>query len=100
MKSRTTEPKYTMSAPYPNDELFAVCAPDGHIIHTTASADPASAIKEYVETEQSMQWVINLSREMHGESKSCAPSWEGLEAQGFRVITVSLVPRDEVLNEE
>lgn len=82
-----------MKPPYPNDELFAVCDPDGHIMHTTVTPDTQQSIDEFLSVEQSMQWVVNLNREAHGKRPACASSWEGFEAQGYRVIPVSIVPR-------
>ena len=81
-----------MNDPQPLPDLFCVCDPTGHLVHTTVAIDEKSSIEEWLETEKCMQWIYNLGRRHRGESEACLSSWEGYEAQGYRVVTVELIP--------
>lgn len=76
----------------PSGVMFCVVDPAGVMVHTTVSLDEQGAINEWITTEQSMNWVHNAVRKVQGQQQVCAPSWEGFEAQGYRVIPIELIP--------
>lgn len=72
--------------------LYCVCDPNGVLVHTTVGVEPRDCIEEWLHTEQSMNFIGNLGRQIRGETKRCAPSWEGYEAEGYRIVRVNLIP--------
>lgn len=81
-----------MNAPYPNDGLFAICDPEGHIDHTTVTPDAQQSIAEFLSVEQAMHQIYSWRNEAHGEMPVCTPSWEVWEAQGYQVISIIIHP--------
>lgn len=80
--------------PKPTTGLFAVCDPHGNLVHTTVCTKPEESIAEWLSIEGSINWLINLTNGRRGNRK-CLPSWEGYEAEGYRIVPVTLNP-DEV----
>ena len=74
----------------PCTELYAVCDPQGNIVHTCLSTKPDEAIEEWLKTEQAMNWIGNLGRAMRQEGKRYTPSWEGYEAEGYTIEEVEI----------
>jgi hypothetical protein len=70
--------------------LFAVVDPQGNIVHTTIRTQPEESILEWMNVEQSMQWIKNMGRKAIGQPYGPAPSWEGYEAQGYRIVPVEV----------
>ncbi|HEY6154671.1 MAG TPA: hypothetical protein VIW07_13100 [Candidatus Udaeobacter sp.] len=81
-----------MTAPKPLLDMFCVCDPKGVLVHTTVATDEKSAIEFWMETESAMNLLSNCGRTVRGESQRCLPSWEGFEAEGYRVVRVNLIP--------
>jgi hypothetical protein len=80
------------STPRPVTGLCCVCDPQGCLVHTTVATDPQSAIEEWLRIESAVTLVANAARVIRGESKKCLESWEGFEAQGYRIVPVDLIP--------
>lgn len=74
--------------------MFAVCDPQGVIVHTTVSTDYQGAIEMWFDVERGMNKLANMCRVVRGEPPCCMPSWEGYEAEGYRVIRLTLVPNE------
>lgn len=81
-----------MNAPQPLTGLFCVCDVNGHLVHTTVAISPQDAIDEWLSIEGSMNSLANLCRTVKKEPKKCLPSWEGFEAEGYRIVRVQLLP--------
>ena len=77
----------------PSGTMFCVVDPHGVMVHTTVSLDEEGAIKQWIETEQAMNWVHNAVRRVQGSAQVCAASWEGFESEGYRVIPIELIPK-------
>lgn len=84
--------------PKPTTGLFAVCDPQGNLVHTTVCTTPEEAIAEWLSIERGMNWLVNLMPHRRGNQR-CLPSWEGFEAEGYRIVPVTLSP-DEVTHAE
>lgn len=73
--------------------LFTIQDPTGHVIVTMVSLSEPEAIREFMETEQGINIIANAGRWSRGEKTGPAPSWEYYEAEGFKVIPISIVLR-------
>lgn len=62
--------------------------PDGHLIHTHVADEPEDAIADFLKTEQAMNILYNAARVTHRRPEECTKSWEGFEAEGYRVVPV------------
>lgn len=82
-----------MNPPQPF-EGFCIVSPDNELIFTTVSTTEADSIREWVEQEQSMNFIANMGRGARGEEQACAKSWEGFEAEGYRVAPIVLQQRE------
>lgn len=69
---------------------FCVVDPEGIFIHPTLSLNHDDSVKQWIETEQTMNIIANAGRSSRGESRACAPSWEHFESQGFKCLRVKL----------
>jgi hypothetical protein len=78
--------------PKPSCSLFCVCDPDGNLVFTTISTTEKDSIKEWMDQERVTEEISNLGRVMRGEPKTCCPSWEQFEAQGYTIVSVVLLP--------
>lgn len=77
--------------------LFAVCDPNGVLVHTTVATDEKSAIELWMDIEKSHNWISNLCRQAKGPRlkiyrPTCMQSWEAFEAEGYAVVPVGLFP--------
>ncbi len=63
--------------------LFCVIDPDGHPIHTHLGTKKEEVIESYLEEERTLLRMIR---------NEFAPSWEVLEAEGYTVKQMDLIP--------
>lgn len=81
---------------------WAVRDPDGHLVHTFLSTEPADVSTEWIKTEQAMNLIYNAGRVIRGEQLKCTPSWEAFEAEGYSLVRVKVAEAPSLLrgNEE
>lgn len=72
------------------EEYFCVIDPQGVLVHTTISLSESEAVNQWIETEQSMNFIGNMVALANGHAQRCARSWEQYEAEGYKVVSVRL----------
>ena len=72
--------------------FYAIQEPGANEVnHTTLFLTPEDSIKEFLEQEQSINWIANAGRLGRGEDRRVTPSWEHYEAEGYRVRKCKLI---------
>ncbi len=63
--------------------LWAIADPQGNLNHTTVAAIAEESVNKFMSQERILAHMLR--------GTPC-PSWEGYEAEGYRVVGVTLVP--------
>lgn len=73
--------------------LFCIYDPETkHLVHTTVSTKPETSIEIWMDIEGAVNHVANLICPARQGKPHCHQSWELYEAQGYRVVPVTLAP--------
>lgn len=70
---------------------WTVKDPTGHLVHTVLACDKDDAIREWLKTEQAVNWFANVLRVAKGGKATCAQSWEVFEAEGYSIVRVDIL---------
>lgn len=68
----------------PCGPLYAVCDPDGNLVHTCLSTIPKEAQDEFCKIENTISSIF--------KPHQFACSWEQFEAEGYTIHPVMLIP--------
>jgi hypothetical protein len=77
------------------DPYWTIKDPEGRLVHTVISCEKDDAIKEWVETEELPRMLVNARKAKLGEKQLPDATWEEFEQQGYSVVQVYVVAKDD-----